>query len=174
ASGLTTEQRAVAVARCMSPGEGCRSELRSRAVLALANAASFPFSEGLRELVQEALSWGGALDAELRRAATTLSLSQIVQRYHVTGFNLVDAPRATRLLRHVLAQVQCPTALDDGLQVAHAYSHLSETNVYVEFLENLAGSYPGRGSADPDAAAANGYDDGGGGSGISEISGKTG
>ncbi|CAN0552926.1 unnamed protein product, partial [Ectocarpus sp. 12 AP-2014] len=82
ASGLTTEQRAVAVARCMSPGEGCRSELRSRAVLALANAASFPFSEGLRELVQEALSWGGALDAELRRAATTLSLSQIVQRYH--------------------------------------------------------------------------------------------
>lgn len=50
-------------------------------------------------VAQEALSWGGALDAELRRAATTLSLSQIVQRYHVKGFNLVDAPRATRLLR---------------------------------------------------------------------------
>lgn len=48
---------------------------------------------------QEALSWSGALDEELRRAATTLALSQIVQRYHVTGFNLVDAPRATRLLR---------------------------------------------------------------------------
>lgn len=52
ASGLTTERRAVAVARCMSSGEGCRSELRSKAVLALANAASFPFSDGLRELVQ--------------------------------------------------------------------------------------------------------------------------
>lgn len=26
--------------------------------------------------------------------------------------------------------------------MAHAYSHLSERNVYVEFLENLAGSYP--------------------------------
>lgn len=48
---------------------------------------------------QDALSWGGALDEELRRAATTLNLSQIVQRYHVTGFNLVDAARATRLLR---------------------------------------------------------------------------
>ena len=59
ASGLTTEQRAVAVARCMSAGEGCRSELRSKAVLALANAACFPFSEGLRELVQVgvALVW---------------------------------------------------------------------------------------------------------------------
>lgn len=53
--GLTTEQRAIAVARCMSPGEGCRSELRSKAVLALANAASFPFSEGLRDLVQVGL-----------------------------------------------------------------------------------------------------------------------
>lgn len=52
AGGLLTEQRAVSVARCMSAGEGGRSELRSRAVLALANAASFPFSEGLRELVQ--------------------------------------------------------------------------------------------------------------------------
>ena len=51
-SGLTTEQRAVAVARCMSAGEGRRSELRSKAVLALANAASFPFSDGLRTLVQ--------------------------------------------------------------------------------------------------------------------------
>lgn len=50
--GVTTEQRAIAVARCMSAGEGCRSELRSKAVLALANAASFPFSEGLRDLVQ--------------------------------------------------------------------------------------------------------------------------
>lgn len=50
--GVTTEQRAVAVARCMSAGEGCRSELRSKAVLALANAASFPFSGGLRDLVQ--------------------------------------------------------------------------------------------------------------------------
>eukprot|EP00752_Nemacystus_decipiens_P005910 g5342.t1 len=155
--GLTTEQRAVAVARCMSAGEGCRSELRSKAVLALANAASFPFSEGLRDLVQEALSWGGALEEELRRAATTLTLSQIVQRYHVTGFNLVDAPRATRLLRHVLAQVRCPTALDDGLQVASAYSHLSERSVYVEFLENLAGSYPVR------QASADGDGDGDGG-----------
>lgn len=36
----------------MSAGDGYRSELRSKAVLALANAASFPFSEGLRELVQ--------------------------------------------------------------------------------------------------------------------------
>lgn len=51
-SGVTTEQRAVAVARCMSAGEGRRSELRSKAVLALANAASFPFSAGLRMLVQ--------------------------------------------------------------------------------------------------------------------------
>lgn len=57
--GLTTEQRAVAVARCMSPGEGCRSELRSKAVLALANAASFPFSEGLRGLVQARICGGG-------------------------------------------------------------------------------------------------------------------
>lgn len=52
-------------------------------------------------LPQEALSWGGALDEELRRAATTLALSQIVQRYHVVNFNLVDAPRATRLLRYL-------------------------------------------------------------------------
>ncbi|CAM9795603.1 unnamed protein product [Ascophyllum nodosum] len=142
-SGLTTEQRAVAVARCMSAGEGRRSELRSKAVLALANAASFPFSDGLRTLVQDALTWGGALDEELQRAATALTLSQIVQRYHVVGFNLVDAPRATRLLRlHVLAQVHSPTALEDALQVAQAYSHLLETNVYVEFLQNLAGTYP--------------------------------
>lgn len=48
---------------------------------------------------QEALSWGGVLDLELRRAATTLNLSEIVQRYHVTGFNLGDAPCAARLLR---------------------------------------------------------------------------
>ena len=48
---------------------------------------------------QDALTWGGALDEELQRAATALTLSQIVQRYHVVGFNLVDAPRATRLLR---------------------------------------------------------------------------
>ena len=27
-------------------------------------------------------------------------------------------------------------------QAAHAYSHLSEGSVYVEFMENLAGSYP--------------------------------
>lgn len=52
AGGLLTEQRAVAVARCISSGDGGRSEIRSRAVLALANAASFPFSDGLRELVQ--------------------------------------------------------------------------------------------------------------------------
>lgn len=52
AGGLLTEQRAVAVARCMSAGEGGRSEVRSRAVLALATAASFPFSEGLRDLFQ--------------------------------------------------------------------------------------------------------------------------
>lgn len=62
ASGLTTERRAVAVARCMSAGEGCRSEHRSKAVLALANAASFPFSAGLRDLVQvtrrRSSSWG--------------------------------------------------------------------------------------------------------------------
>lgn len=57
--GRTTEQRAVAVARCMSAGEGCRSELRSKAVLALANAASFPFSEGLRDLVQARVERGG-------------------------------------------------------------------------------------------------------------------
>lgn len=57
--GLMTEQRAVAVARCMSAGEGCRSELRSKAVLALANAASFPFSEGLRDLVQVCKGRGG-------------------------------------------------------------------------------------------------------------------
>lgn len=52
AGGLITEQRAVAVARCISAGEGGQSEIRSRAVLALANAASFPFSDGLRELMQ--------------------------------------------------------------------------------------------------------------------------
>lgn len=45
------------------------------------------------------MTWGGALDEELQRAATALTLSQIVQRYHVVGFNLVDATRATRLLR---------------------------------------------------------------------------
>ncbi|CAM9963191.1 unnamed protein product, partial [Laminaria digitata] len=102
---------------------------------------------------QEALSWGGVLNEELRRAATTLNLSEIVQRYHVTGFNLVDAPRATRLLRHVLAQVHCPTALDDGLQVAQAYSHLNDRSVYVEFLQNLAGSYPIRAAAAATATA---------------------
>ena len=60
-----------------------------------------PFPPGLPTPLetQEALSWGGALDEELRRAATTLNLSEIVQRYHVTGFNLGDPPRATRLLR---------------------------------------------------------------------------
>lgn len=34
-------------------------------------------------------------------------------------------------------------------QVAHAYSHLSERDVYVEFLENLAGSYPAHASSTP-------------------------
>lgn len=58
AGGLLTEQRAVAVARCISSGEGGRSEIRSRAVLALANAASFPFSDGLRELVQVGFAFG--------------------------------------------------------------------------------------------------------------------
>lgn len=48
---------------------------------------------------QDALSWGGPLEVELQDAARALRLSQIVQRYHVTGFRLGDAPRATRLLR---------------------------------------------------------------------------
>lgn len=37
-------------------------------------------------------------------------------------------------------------------QIAHAYSHLSERNVYVEFLENLAGSYP---TVHPEASNTN-------------------
>lgn len=49
--------------------------------------------------VQDALAWGGPLEGELQDAARALRLSQIVQRYDVTGFSRGDAPRATRLLR---------------------------------------------------------------------------
>ncbi|CAM9874736.1 unnamed protein product, partial [Discosporangium mesarthrocarpum] len=164
--GRTTEQRAEAVARCMSAGAGGCSELRSRAVLALARAASFPYSDGLWALVQEALGWGGPMEEELQEAARVLSLAQIVQRHHVKGFSLMDPTRATRLLRHVLAQVHCPTALDDALRVAGAYSHLSERRVYVEFIENIAGSRPRDGVSSELGIAARRPRDGGGGGGV--------
>ncbi|CAM9649315.1 unnamed protein product [Choristocarpus tenellus] len=140
--GLTTELRAASTARSMSAGLGGHSELRSKAVLALANAASFPYSEGLWELVQEALGWGGPLEEELQESARILRLSKIVQRHHATGFRLIDPTHATRLLRYILARVHCPSALDDALQVSAAYKHLSVRKVYVEFLQNLVGSRP--------------------------------
>lgn len=77
------------------PMPSTKSEHKARPHKSMCFAAEVTFFS----MLQEALSWGGSLEEELRRAATTLDLSEIVQRYHVTGFNLVDAPRATRLLR---------------------------------------------------------------------------
>lgn len=37
--------------------------------------------------------------------------------------------------------------------MAQAYSHLHERNVYVEFLQNLAGSYPGPAASIPGSMA---------------------
>jgi hypothetical protein len=136
---FTTEQRAVAVVRQMSGT--CNSDgfdTRSAAVLSLARAVTFPFSPELWQLAQDSLSWRGALEDELAEAARILSLAQIVQRHRVTDFSLVDPSHATRLVRHVASQVCCEVALEDSLEVARAYSHISERGVYVDFLQNLA------------------------------------
>ncbi|CAM9697061.1 unnamed protein product, partial [Chrysoparadoxa australica] len=132
---LTTEQRAVAIVRCMSHSP---CNLKAQAVLSLVRAVSFPFSEELWMLVQEAITWEGSLKEELQEAERILRLSQIVQRYRVTNFVLVNPSHATNLVEYIAAQVQCPTALEDALQVAAAYSHLREKQVYIDYLQNLS------------------------------------
>jgi hypothetical protein len=143
---FTTEQRAVAVVRSMSnnttagssgrSGSGAR---RSEAVLALLRSASFPFSPELWQLAQEAVHWGGALSEDLQEAARVLQLAQIVQRHRVQGYDLLDPAHATRLARHIAAQMgHCSGALQDALQVAAAYSHLDARRVYIDCLQNLA------------------------------------
>jgi hypothetical protein len=166
---FTTEQRAVAVVRSMSSissnsttsssssssgsGSGAR---RSEAVLALLRSASFPFSPELWQLAQDAVHWGGALSEDLQEAARVLQLAQIVQRHRVQGYDLLDPAHATRLVRHIAAQMgHCPGALQDVLQVAAAYSHLDARRVYIDCLQNLALSSGGTTAA----AAATTADD---------------
>jgi hypothetical protein len=83
--------------------------------------------------------WGGALSEDLQEAARVLQLAHIVQCHRVQGYDLLDPAHATRLARHIAAQVgHCPGALQDALRVAAAYSHLDARRVYIDCLQNLA------------------------------------
>ncbi len=161
----STELRAVAVVRCMEAEERnvrvvkvvgednslllhpqhsanttTETDLRVEALINLIRSVSFPFSSELLSLAEDALSWKNvtlAFREELQEATRVLSISQIVNRHGVVGFSLVEPSQASSIVRHIAAKVRCPTALGDALQVARAYSHLSERSVYVDYIQNL-------------------------------------
>ncbi len=157
----STELRAVAVIRCMEAEEGdvrvieeddhhilqhsksttaTATDLRVAAVLNLLRSVCFPFSSELLSLAEDALYCKNVtltLQEELQEATRVLSISQIVFRHDIVGFSMVEPSQASIIVRHIAAKVSCPTALGDALQVARAYSHLSERHVYVDYLQNL-------------------------------------
>ncbi len=158
----STELRAVAVVRCMEVEEGdvrvieegednhhllqhsssttTATDLRVAAVLNLLRSVCFPFSSELLSLAEDALSWKNitlTIREELQEATRVLNISQIVSRHGVVGFSMVEPSQASIIVRHIASKVSCPTALGDALQVARAYSHLSERRVYVDYLQNL-------------------------------------
>ncbi len=160
----STELRAVAVVRCMEAEEGnvrvvkvvdedndlllhqqhssttTETYLRVEAMINLLRSVSFPFSSELLSLAEDALSWKNVtltFREELQEATRVLSISQIVNRHGVVGFSMVEPSQASNIVCHIAAKVSCPTALGDALQVARAYSHLSERRVYVDYIQNL-------------------------------------
>ncbi len=162
----STELRAVAVVRCMEAEEGnvrvvkvvgedndlllhqqhrsttttTETDLRVEAVINLLRSVSFPFSSELLSLAEDALSWKNVtltFREELQEATRVLNISQIVNRHGVVGFSMVEPSQASIIVRHIAAKVSCSTALGDALQVARAYSHLSERRVYVDYIQNL-------------------------------------
>ncbi len=160
----STELRAVAVVRCMEAEEEdawvikegedsdhrlfqrhsstitTATDLRVAAVLNLIRSVCFPFSSELLSLAEDALSWKNvtlSFREELQEATRILNISQIISRHGVVGFSMVESSQASIIVRHIATKVSCPTALADALQVACAYSHLSERRVYVDYIQNL-------------------------------------
>jgi len=136
----------VSALKCIGPD---RTDLRAEAALSLLRAAQPPVPLEISTLASEvAATWGsGPLGVELIEAARLLRLGEIVARYNVRNFHVMDPAHANRLVEFILTQVDTDgananasasgrSALDDALQVCNAYSHLDASAACSTYLTN--------------------------------------
>ena len=142
----------VSALKCIGPD---RTDLRAEAALSLLRAAQPPVPLEISTLASEvAATWGsGPLGVELIEAARLLRLGEIVARYNVRNFHVMDPAHANRLVEFILTQVDTDgasasanasanasasgrSALDDALQVCNAYSHLDASAACSTYLMN--------------------------------------
>ncbi|KAK9768761.1 hypothetical protein K7432_000363 [Basidiobolus ranarum] len=132
-SNAPWEVRVLSILECISSAES-----RLDVVLELMRRTPVPWSDTIDQVIIKSLE-GPALrrTEELREQYRLMQLKSMLLRYGIKVFNISDLALAKGLVSFIAAQVDVETAMDDALQVVHAYHHLNELQAYVLRLQNL-------------------------------------
>lgn len=139
ATTASSIEEAASVARCCE-----KAANRCQCILIVLRAALFSrYAPSLTELSRDAISWSSSdlsLRSELVEASRLLLIDSIVRKYVGSeGCELfrVDNPRhAVRLLDFVCQHFKAQSALNDALDLADAFNHLSRLDACVALCTN--------------------------------------
>ncbi|ORX95635.1 hypothetical protein K493DRAFT_371980 [Basidiobolus meristosporus CBS 931.73] len=132
-SNAPWEIRVLSILECIASAES-----RLDVVLELMRRTPVPWSETIDQVILKSLD-GPTLrrTEELREQYRLMQLKSMLLRYGIKVFNISDLALAKGLVSYIAAQVDVETAMDDALQVVHAYHHLNELQAYVLRIQNL-------------------------------------
>ena len=119
-----------------------RTNLRLDAVLALLRGSAPPHSKELWTLVDNALVWAARVAnksciEKLEEQKRLMQLQETLHAYDALSVDLGDKLQVSRLLQHILTHIDRPSALQDGLQLVAAYTHLHALDTHVAFVQNI-------------------------------------
>lgn len=116
-------------------------DIRVEATLALLRSLSPPYSPSVKHFAfNEALSWNSQRQEELCGHIRMMKIQEMLLTYGATRFNVADSRTASRLLSHILAQSERPSAIQDAMLLVDAYSQLHCDRAVVQYSENLFSS----------------------------------
>jgi hypothetical protein len=126
------EMRAIAVLCAISD-----ADIRANAALAVLRSVVPPYSEGIKNFANDvALEWTSRHQEEIEEHVRLMKIQDMLTSYGVKHFT-IDSRNAMRLVGHILAQINRPSAISDVMLLVDAYSQLRCDRVVVQYSENL-------------------------------------